>query len=271
MPANMKKAGMEYQKGGSFLKRLFGGKKKKDKSWETMQLERRLKNIRFDGTSRTGNQVRNQTRGAIKMRNDMYGLNPNSKRKPQKKYHREETNPIRHKKYKVVKNKIDFDLQDGGPVYTEKGMKVPGMRKAQRGFEGPGGGFMSRLRNEGIGSAVKGSFPSRVAGVIGDEYGALGKRAVSGVKNMMTPTGPSAKDGMLGNTTDAQMNQMSAKRYGGSKKMYKKGGGFPDMNKDGQITQADIFLKKKQKGTIKKHGGSKKYKSGGAVGPHGIL
>ena len=56
---------------------------------------------------------------------------------------------------------------------------------------------------------------------------------------------------------------MSAKKYGGSKKMYKKGGSFPDMNKDGQITQADIFLKKKQKGTIKKHGG--------AMGPHGIL
>jgi hypothetical protein len=33
--------------------------------------------------------------------------------------------------------------------------------------------------------------------------------------------------------------------------MYKTGGSFPDMNKDGKITQADIFLKKKEKGTIK--------------------
>ena len=51
-----------------------------------------------------------------------------------------------------------------------------------------------------------------------------------------------------------------------SKKAYKKnrytikyqtGGKFPDMNKDGDITQADIYLRKKQKGTIKQKGGVK--------------
>ena len=37
----------------------------------------------------------------------------------------------------------------------------------------------------------------------------------------------------------------------------KKKGGFPDMNNDGKTTQADIFLKKKENGTIKKKGGVK--------------
>jgi len=53
------------------------------------------------------------------------------------------------------------------------------------------------------------------------------------------------------------------------KKKKLKKGGFPDMNKDGEITQADIYLRKKEKGTIKKKGGVKKkkkkmmYKDGG--------
>jgi hypothetical protein len=40
----------------------------------------------------------------------------------------------------------------------------------------------------------------------------------------------------------------------------KKKGGFPDMNGDGKTTQADIFLKKKENGTIAKKGGVKKKK-----------
>ena len=40
----------------------------------------------------------------------------------------------------------------------------------------------------------------------------------------------------------------------------KKKGGFPDMNGDKEITQADIFLKKKENGTIAKKGGVKKKK-----------
>jgi len=43
-------------------------------------------------------------------------------------------------------------------------------------------------------------------------------------------------------------------------KLKKKKGGFPDMNNDGKTTQADIFLKKKENGTIKKKGGVKKKK-----------
>ena len=46
-------------------------------------------------------------------------------------------------------------------------------------------------------------------------------------------------------------------KMGGLKK---KKGGFPDMNKDGDITQADIYLRKKEKGTIAKKGGVKKKK-----------
>ena len=42
-----------------------------------------------------------------------------------------------------------------------------------------------------------------------------------------------------------------------------KKGGFPDNNKDGKITQADIFLQKKKTGTIKKKGGAKKKMYGG--------
>ena len=34
----------------------------------------------------------------------------------------------------------------------------------------------------------------------------------------------------------------------------KEGGSFPDMNKDGKITQGDIYLKKKENGTIAKKG-----------------
>ena len=58
-------------------------------------------------------------------------------------------------------------------------------------------------------------------------------------------------------------------RMGGKKEMmYKEGGKFPDMNNDNKITQADIFLKKKENGTIAKKGGAKKkkammYKKGG--------
>ena len=40
----------------------------------------------------------------------------------------------------------------------------------------------------------------------------------------------------------------------------KKKGGFPDNNKDGKITQADIYLQKKKTGTIAKKGGVKKKK-----------
>ena len=51
-------------------------------------------------------------------------------------------------------------------------------------------------------------------------------------------------------------------KMGGIKKLKKKGG-FPDNNKDGKITQADIYLQKKKTGTIKKKGGVKKKAYGG--------
>ena len=52
-------------------------------------------------------------------------------------------------------------------------------------------------------------------------------------------------------------------------KLKKKKGGFPDMNNDGKTTQADIFLKKKENGTIpqdaKKGGVKKKKMYGGSA------
>jgi len=56
---------------------------------------------------------------------------------------------------------------------------------------------------------------------------------------------------------------ITKKNYDNMKKGFKKKGGFPDMNNDGKTTQADIFLKKKENGTIKKKGGVKKKMHGG--------
>ena len=47
------------------------------------------------------------------------------------------------------------------------------------------------------------------------------------------------------------------------KKEYKKGGKFPDLNKDGEITQADIL---KGKGVFMGGGKMKLYKKGGKTG-----
>ena len=64
-----------------------------------------------------------------------------------------------------------------------------------------------------------------------------------------------AKKEMGGITNNLNNTEMNLK-----KKTMKKGGKFPDMNKDGDITQADIYLRKKETGTIKKKGGAKKKK-----------
>jgi hypothetical protein len=64
--------------------------------------------------------------------------------------------------------------------------------------------------------------------------------------------------------TDISKNQMGTnptmKKGGMVKKMAK--GGFPDLNKDGEITKADIL---KGRGVFKK-GGTKKYQGGGNTG-----
>ena len=65
-----------------------------------------------------------------------------------------------------------------------------------------------------------------------------------------------AKKEMGGTINNLNNNTMNLK-----KKIMKKGGKFPDMNKDGDITQADIYLRKKETGTItNKKGGVKKKK-----------
>jgi len=55
--------------------------------------------------------------------------------------------------------------------------------KAQDGFVGPGGGFMNRLRNEGVGSALSGTFPARAGSVWAGETADTAKKIGSGIKN----------------------------------------------------------------------------------------
>ena len=69
-------------------------------------------------------------------------------------------------------------LKEAGISY-----KNGGMRKAQDGFVGPGGGFMSRLQNEGVGSALSGTFPARAGKVWVDETKDAVRNIGSGVKN----------------------------------------------------------------------------------------
>jgi hypothetical protein len=68
----------------------------------------------------------------------------------------------------------------------------------------------------------------------------------------------------INGNTDPSKNQMGTnatmKKGGMVKKMAK--GGFPDLNKDGEITKADIL---KGRGVFKK-GGTKKYQAGGNTG-----
>ena len=59
-----------------------------------------------------------------------------------------------------------------------------GIPKAQDGFQGPGGGFWNRLRNEGVGSALKGTFPARAGAVWAGETADAVKSIGSGVKNL---------------------------------------------------------------------------------------
>lgn len=66
-----------------------------------------------------------------------------------------------------------------------------------------------------------------------------------------------------GTSRSKSNSTITKKNYDNMKKGFKKKGGFPDNNKDGEITQADIYLQKKKTGTIKKKGGVKKKMYGG--------
>jgi len=80
-----------------------------------------------------------------------------------------------------------------------------------------------------------------------------------------------------GTSRSKSNSTITNENYNNMKKDFKKKGGFPDNNKDGKITKADIFLQKKKTGTIAKKGGVKKkmmggvnkkmYKSGGFLEP----
>jgi len=127
MPANMKKSGMSYKKGGS--KKMYGGTMKKKKMYGGSKKSMYKKGgskpdfLDLDKDGNTTEPMKNTY---------MYG---GSMYKKMMKY-------------------------AGGPVMNEKGMKVPGMMKAGGGLNKmPGGGFMRSmdLPKAGIGSAIKAS------------------------------------------------------------------------------------------------------------------
>ena len=61
------------------------------------------------------------------------------------------------------------------------------------------------------------------------------------------------------NQAEGEANMAGKKKMMGGKKLYKKGG-FPDLNKDGKVTQADIL---KGRGVTMKKGGAKTMEPGG--------
>ncbi len=71
---------------------------------------------------------------------------------------------------------------------------------------------------------------------------------------------PSSKQKSLGKLPTAVRNKMGFQKDGG--KSMKKSGGFPDLNKDGKITKADIL---KGRGVIKNGGKLKKGKGGATL------
>ena len=284
MPANMKKAGIKYQKGGGILSKIFGKKKKpksskvqshdgfmtaeKASSHKAWVKKERAKINESNKTKAEGvrvlkaeNAAKRAVNKALKKRNTNTATDKKNIEKSDKNlsnkmdelkrdYQYYQQNKSEHgmnlTKQKMqnigsagpYKNKVQiygkpryqgtrknertnsgaekhWEQAGGEPMFNEQGARIPGMRQAQSGFEGPGGGFMNRLRNEGIGSALKGTFPARVAGVIGDEYSQLGKDAYTGVKNIVSPPPVNPKT--------APATRMAGMKKGGSKK-YKHGG-----------------------------------------------
>ena len=157
MPANMKKSGMSYKKGGS--KKMYGGTMKKKKMYGgTMKKKtyggskkkmmkggsnaKMPKSVyKKGGSSELGNMsvkagrdsnpdvTRTDIILAAQKNNKMYGgmANPN----------KDKMMMYGGSMYKKMMKMM------GGPMMNEKGMKVPGMMKAGGGLKKmPGGGFM---------------------------------------------------------------------------------------------------------------------------------
>tara|TARA_R100000697_G_scaffold69801_1_gene82165 strand:- start:137 stop:832 length:696 start_codon:yes stop_codon:yes gene_type:complete len=142
MPANMKKSGMSYKKGGS--KKMYGGTMKKKKMYGGTMKKKMYggsKKKMMKKGSELGMMSINAKRDknpdvtytdiilAGKKNNAMYGgmANPN----------KDKMMMYGGAMYKKMMKMM------GGPMMNEKGMKVPGMMKAGGGLNKmPGGGFM---------------------------------------------------------------------------------------------------------------------------------
>ena len=180
MPANMKKSGMSYKKGGS--KKMYGGTMKKKKMYggSKKKMMKGGSNAKMPksvykkgGSSELGMMSVNAKRDsnpditrtdiilAAKKNKQMYGgmANPN----------KDKMMMYGGAMYKKMMKMM------GGPMMNEKGMKVPGMMKAGGGLKKmPGGGFMRDM-----------DLPqARMGGV-----GGL-KRLASTVKNLFTKKKP---------------------------------------------------------------------------------
>jgi hypothetical protein len=183
---------------------------------------------------------------------------------------------------KTSKKKVMKEARKEGESFMEEskeiGFGAPGVKPPKRRFDL--GGLMDKDKpkeqptapNPGISGNSKGlplpkpSAPDAVSS----------RQSVVGPGNVMQNAGkgmsvgtivPKKKGGMVetGMEVNARMNRaMGEATMAGKKKMmggkYKKGG-FPDLNKDGKVTQADIL---KGRGVdIKKKGGAKSMEPGG--------
>ena len=97
--------------------------------------------------------------------------------------------------------------------------------------------------------------------------GAKLKKGANGLMSTTTPAMRQSRTRMAGERAEAPMRRRArAAAAMASAPMMKKGGSFPDLNKDGKITKADIL---KGRGVIKNGGKMKKARGGATLSPSG--
>ena len=170
MPANMKKSGMSYKKGGS--KKMYGGTMKKKKMYGGSK-----KKMMKGGSNAKMPKSVYKKGGMMKASKGLEALAAaNPELTYTKKMYGGMANPNKNEMmmYGGAMYKKMMKMM-GGPMMNEKGMKVPGMMKAGGGLKKmPGGGFMRDM-----------DLPqARMGGV-----GGL-KRLASTVKNLFTKKKP---------------------------------------------------------------------------------
>ena len=151
MPANMKKSGMSYKKGGS--KKMYGGTMKKKKMYGGT-----MKKKMYGGSKKKmmkGGSNAKMPKSVYKkggMMKASKGLEALAAANPEltytKKMYGGMANPNKNEMmmYGGAMYKKMMKMM-GGPMMNEKGMKVPGMMKAGGGLkEMPGGGFIRGIQ-----------------------------------------------------------------------------------------------------------------------------